>query len=72
MTTTALKNLKRGSLAAISKTLGVHVASVMRWADGRVPAERVLDVERATGISRHDLRPDIYPLARPARVREGA
>lgn len=27
-----------------------------------LPAELVLAVERETGISRHELRPDIYPL----------
>lgn len=27
----------------------------------RVPAEYVLKIEAATGVSRHDLRPDIYP-----------
>ncbi len=27
----------------------------------RLPAEYVLSVEAATGVSRHDLRPDIYP-----------
>jgi DNA-binding transcriptional regulator YdaS (Cro superfamily) len=25
-----------------------------------VPVERVLSVEKVTGISRHDLRPDIF------------
>jgi len=28
---------------------------------GRLPAEYVLSVEAATGISRHELRPDLYP-----------
>lgn len=29
---------------------------------GRASHERVLRIEQATGISRHDLRPDIYPV----------
>lgn len=33
--------------------------AISQWK--KVPAERVLDVERATGVSRHELRPDIYP-----------
>lgn len=33
--------------------------AVSQWK--QVPAERVLDVERATGVSRHRLRPDLYP-----------
>ncbi len=34
---------------------------------GRLPAERVLDVERLTQgrVSRHDLRPDLYPVSIP-------
>ena len=31
----------------------------------RVPAEYVLRIEAATGVSRHDLRPDIYPREVP-------
>ena len=30
-------------------------------ATGRVPAERVLKIEEVTGVSRHELRPDLYP-----------
>lgn len=34
---------------------------VLNWRTrGRAPAERVLDIERLTGISRHVLRPDIF------------
>lgn len=36
--------------------------------DRPLPAEFVLTVEAATGISRHDLRPDIYPIESPAPV----
>lgn len=37
--------------------------AVWRWLNKsrRLPAEHVLDVEAETGVSRHDLRPDIYP-----------
>jgi DNA-binding transcriptional regulator YdaS (Cro superfamily) len=31
-----------------------------------VPAEWVLPIEQATGISRHELRPDIYPREQAA------
>jgi DNA-binding transcriptional regulator YdaS (Cro superfamily) len=42
--------------------VGVSLPTWSRWETGRrsVPAGRVLDVERITGVSRHDLRPDIY------------
>lgn len=35
--------------------------AISQWR--QVPAERVLDVERVTGVSRHRLRPDLYPEA---------
>lgn len=33
--------------------------AISQWR--QVPAGRVLDVERVTGVPRHELRPDIYP-----------
>lgn len=59
----ALKTLLRDRglrLTDLAKSMGVDKATATRWAQRRVPAERVKDVEAATGISRHDLRPDIY------------
>lgn len=53
-----------GSSVELAKRLGITSQAVSQW--HRCPAERVLDVERATGISRHDLRPDIYPRERRA------
>ncbi len=50
---------KAGSVTALARALGVAPQAISQW--GRVPAERVLAVEAATGVSRHDLRPDIYP-----------
>lgn len=44
--------------AALAKRLGISCAAVSQWR--RVPVARVLEVERITGVSRHDLRPDIY------------
>jgi DNA-binding transcriptional regulator YdaS (Cro superfamily) len=38
---------------------GITPQAVSQWK--QVPAERVLDVERATGVARHELRPDLYP-----------
>jgi len=47
----------------LGRRLGITDAAVFRWRRlGRVPANRVLAVERATGVSRHSLRPDIYPV----------
>lgn len=48
-------------LAAICKT---SQGRIWNWLnrDLRVPAEFVLPIERATGVSRHELRPDLYPV----------
>lgn len=36
--------------------------SVSQWfRRGQVSYDKVLDVEKLTGISRHELRPDLYP-----------
>jgi DNA-binding transcriptional regulator YdaS (Cro superfamily) len=52
-----------GSQAAMARLLGIKQPSVWAWLKGgkSVPAEHVLKVESATGVSRHDLRPDVYP-----------
>ncbi len=47
-------------LADLARSIGKHKANVTKWAQTRVPAERVLDVEAATGIPRHLIRPDLY------------
>src|SRR5258707_13555837 len=47
-----------GGVGALAKKLGISQPSVSNWA--RVPAERVLSVEEATGVSRATLRPDLY------------
>lgn len=52
-----------GSQAALARACQVSSTAVWKWVhvSGRVPAEFVLRTEAATGVSRHDLRPDIYP-----------
>lgn len=54
---------KVGSQSAFARLIGVTQHAVWRWLnEGKhLPAEHVLAVETATGISRHDLRPDLYP-----------
>ena len=56
-----------GSQAALGKLCGVSQPAVSLWVRGKkaLPAEHVLKVEAATGISRHDLRPDLYPREEP-------
>lgn len=55
----SLSTLPRGTKQAIATELGITAGAVSQWRNG-VPAERVLDVERITGISRHELRPDVF------------
>ena len=51
------------SLAELARRLEVQPMLVSNWKKrGVIPAERVLSIEEVTGVSRHDLRPDIYPL----------
>ena len=57
----------RGLKSRLARELGVTYSAVSQWRV--VPALRVIEVERVTGISRHVLRPDIYPL--PATSRGG-
>lgn len=48
--------------AELAKALGVSQPTISEWvARNRPPAERVLAIESATGISRFELRPDLYP-----------
>lgn len=49
---------KAGGVVALARELGIKHTALYSW--NRVPAERVLDVERISGISRHALRPDIF------------
>jgi DNA-binding transcriptional regulator YdaS (Cro superfamily) len=54
-----LKSTRGLTARELAKQLGVTPQAVSQWR--RVPAERVIDVERLTEIPRHTLRPDIYP-----------
>lgn len=53
---------RNGGQVGLAKALGVSAQAITKWKDSRVPAERVLDFERVTGIPRHRIRPDIYPV----------
>lgn len=50
-----------GGQRALAEAMGITPQAVNKWKTSRVPAERVLDLERVTGVSRHEIRPDIYP-----------
>lgn len=53
-----------GGQTALANAIGVrqsHISYWLRKSDHGVPAERVADIERITGIARHELRPDLFP-----------
>ncbi len=47
-----------GGVSELARHLGISQPSVSNWA--RIPAERVISVEAATGVNRSVLRPDLY------------
>jgi DNA-binding transcriptional regulator YdaS (Cro superfamily) len=55
--------LKAGGQCALGRICKRKQPTVWAWLHERkrVPAEHVLKIESATGVSRHDLRPDLYP-----------
>ena len=54
-----------GGLVKLADLLGIRHQSFYSWQ--RVPAERVLAFEAATGISRHEQRPDLFgPMPTPS------
>lgn len=50
-----------GSGKALALILGVTPMAVSYWKVRGVPARHALPIEKATGVSRHELRPDLYP-----------
>lgn len=50
-----------GSQYKLAKLLNIKPQAVNTWVKkGRIPAERVVAVERVSGVSRRVLRPDLY------------
>jgi TorA maturation chaperone TorD len=47
-----------GSVTELARRLGISQPSVSNW--DRIPAERVMSVEAATGVARSVLRPDLF------------
>lgn len=52
-----------GGVGALARALSISQPSVSGWS--RVPAERVAAVEAATGVSRAELRPDLFASLPP-------
>jgi TorA maturation chaperone TorD len=47
-----------GGVSELARRLGISQPSISNWE--RIPAERVLSVEAATGVERTELRPDLF------------
>lgn len=47
-----------GSASELARRLGITPAAVLQWDE--IPIRRVPDVERISGVSRHELRPDFF------------
>ena len=58
-----------GGQSALARICGKSQPAVWKWLQSskRLPAEHVIAVEAATRISRHALRPDIYPPEYPSQ-----
>ncbi len=57
-----------GGTTKLGRLLGIMAPAFYHWK--RIPAVRVLAVEQASGISRHELRPDLYPAPAETEARE--
>lgn len=59
-----------GGVNALAAAVGIRRQALYAWP--RVPPKRVIAIEAATGgkVTRHEMRPDIYPV--PVRRRQRA
>ncbi len=61
----AAKNV--GGFSELARLLGMSRQAVYKWLETKVPAERCVDVEQVSRVSRRKLRPDVFG----PRKREG-
>ena len=55
---TAWIKAERGRLAELAGACNITHAAILQWK--RVPSDHLVAVEKATGIPRKELRPDLY------------
>jgi DNA-binding transcriptional regulator YdaS (Cro superfamily) len=49
-----------GGLRPLARLLGINYQSIQQWE--KIPADRLIEIERLTGIARERLRPDLYRM----------
>lgn len=60
-----------GGQEHLATLVGTTQSQIWYWLERSkkgVPAEFVIPIESATGVARHELRPDLYPLRESARA----
>lgn len=55
-----------GGLRALARKLGMNHSTILKWT--KVPANHILEIERLTGVSREQLRPELYREPSEARL----
>lgn len=60
-------NAERGRRLKLAAALGIFPSAISQWKI--VPAERLGDISRATGIAVEQLRPDIFKSKSPKKPR---
>lgn len=57
-----------GGQSALARAIDCKQQDIWRWLNKleKTPAENVLAIEAATGVTRHELRPDLYPESEAA------
>ncbi|EIW3897901.1 TPA: helix-turn-helix domain-containing protein [Klebsiella pneumoniae] len=66
---------KVGTASNLATLLGIKPMSVSRWKNrykGVVPHDRVLPIFNITGVTPHELRPDLYPNPTDGLPKQGA
>jgi DNA-binding transcriptional regulator YdaS (Cro superfamily) len=54
---------RTGGQAELARLMRISPQAIHQWRQsGKVPAERVLDLERVSGVPRTAIRPDLYPV----------
>lgn len=51
---------KKGTLTAVARALGITRQAIHMWPEIGPPARHVIPLEEMSGVSRHQIRPDLF------------